>query len=141
MTPMPVRRVLFLCTANSARSQLAEGLTRHLAGDHVEVSSAGAEPSIVHPMAIEVMAEKGIDISGQSSQSLDEFLGRHFDEVVTVCDRAAARCPIFPGPARRLHWSLPDPAAAPEESRREAFRETRDTLERLIRDWLDEIET
>ncbi len=136
---MSRRRVLFLCTANSARSQIAEGLARHLGGERLEVASAGAEPSSVHPLAIEVMAERGVDISGQRSQPLTDFVDLPFDDVVTVCDRAAARCPVFPGPARRHHWSMPDPAAAPEAQRLEAFREVREALETRLRDWLESV--
>jgi arsenate reductase len=124
------RRVLFLCTANSARSQIAEGLARHLGGGEFEVESAGAEPSTVHPMAVRVLAEIGVDISNQRSKSLSEFLDREFDDVVTVCDRAAQRCPVFPGPGVRTHWSLPDPAAVTggEQALLEAFRGVRDDL-------------
>lgn len=133
------QRVLFLCTANSARSQMAEGLARHLAGERLEVASAGAEPSSVHPMALRVMAERGIDITGQRSEPLNDFVDQQFDDVVTVCDRAAARCPVFPGPARRQHWPLSDPAAqeGDAEIRLEAFRSARDELERRIRTWLE----
>ena len=98
---MTARRVLFLCTANSARSQIAEGLARELAGGDVEVWSAGTSPSKVHPMAIEAMSERGIDISRQHSKSLDDVLELSFDEVITVCDRAAENCPVFSGPAAR----------------------------------------
>jgi ArsR family transcriptional regulator, arsenate/arsenite/antimonite-responsive transcriptional repressor / arsenate reductase (thioredoxin) len=117
-------RVLFLCTHNSARSQLAEGILRHLGGETVEVFSAGAEPSRVHPLAIQAAAAQGIDISGQRSKSMDEFLGQRFDYVITVCDRASETCPTFPGEPERIHWSLPDPAAeeGPEESRYRAFQ-------------------
>jgi ArsR family transcriptional regulator, arsenate/arsenite/antimonite-responsive transcriptional repressor / arsenate reductase (thioredoxin) len=104
-------RVLFLCTHNSARSQMAEGILRHLAGDHLTVQSAGTEPSRVHPLAIRAMAARGIDISGQSSKHLDELVGQSFDYVITVCDRASEVCPIFPGDPQRIHWSIPDPAA------------------------------
>ena len=90
---------------------MAEGLARQLAGEGLEVASAGVAPTSVHPVAIEVMAEKGIDIGGQRSQSLEDFLEMSFDDVITVCDRAAQNCPVFPGPATRHHWPLPDPAA------------------------------
>jgi arsenate reductase len=133
---MPVRRILFLCTANSARSQIAEGLARHYSDQQAQVFSAGAEPGRVHPMAIEVMAEVGIDLSTYRSKGLDEFLGMEFDDVVTVCDRAAARCPVFPGAGARTHWSLVDPAAAEPAELRSAFRETRDELDERIRRWL-----
>ncbi len=103
-------RALILCTGNSARSQMAEGLLRHLAGDRFEVESAGTIASFVRPQAIAAMAEIGIDISGHRSKCLDEFLGEPFDYVITVCDNAAENCPVFPGPAKRIHWSFDDPA-------------------------------
>lgn len=136
---MAKRRVLFLCTANSARSQMAEGLARHLGGDRLEVASAGVAPSDVHPMALEVMAERGIDIGDQRSQHVDQFLDTHFDDVVTVCDRAARDCPVFAGGGRRHHWPLPDPAAVegPVELRRSSFRSVRDELERHLLAWLE----
>ncbi len=104
-------RVLFLCTHNSARSQMAEGLLRHLAGDRFEVASAGTEPSRVHPLAMAALAARGIDITGQRSKSMDEFASQRFDYVITVCDRASEACPVFPGDPQRIHWSIPDPAA------------------------------
>jgi arsenate reductase (thioredoxin) len=103
-------RALILCTGNSARSQMAEGLLRHLAGDKFEVESAGTIASFVRPQAIAAMAEIGIDISGHRSKCLDEFIGEPFDYVITVCDNAAENCPVFPGPAKRIHWSFDDPA-------------------------------
>lgn len=127
-------RVLILCTGNSARSQMAEGLLRHDAGDAFVVESAGLEPSFVRPEAIEAMREIGIDISGQRSKSLDKFIGQPFDYVITVCDNANQNCPIFPGAKRRIHWSVEDPAAVggSEETRLQAFRGARDDLrERL----------
>jgi len=98
-------RVLFICTGNSARSQMAEGVLRHLAGERVEVFSAGSKPSVVNPMAIRAMAEIGVDISGHRSKSLMEFIHQPFDFVITVCDSAAETCPAFPGRAQRIHWS------------------------------------
>lgn len=132
-------RVLFLCTHNAARSQMAEALLRWLAGDRVEVYSAGTEPSRVHPMAVRAMAELGIDIGGAESKSLRRFLGQPFDWVITVCDQAAEACPIFPGAARRLHWSLPDPSATSgsEEERYRQFRVVRDRLLEHLRQWLE----
>lgn len=124
------KRILFLCTHNSARSQMAEGLLRALAGDRFEVESAGTETTRVHPLAIEAMREVGVDISGHSSKTLDAFQGERFDIVITVCDRANESCPIFPGGTRRLHWSFEDPSAAtgtPEE-RLAAFRRIRDAI-------------
>ena len=132
-------RVLFLCTGNSARSQMAEGLLRDRAGDRFETFSAGLEPTAVHSMAIAAMAEIGIDISRQRSKSLTEYLGKeHFGYLITVCDHAAANCPMFPGVANRLHWSLVDPATAEggEEERMEVFRRVRDRLAALIDEFL-----
>jgi arsenate reductase len=128
-------KVLFLCTGNSARSQMAEGLLRARAGDRFEVSSAGLEPAPVRPMAVAVMAEVGIDISGQRSKGVSEYLGHvHFGYIITVCDRAEADCPTFPGVSRRLHWPLDDPAAADGtgEERLAVFRRVRDELTALI---------
>ena len=105
-------KVLILCTGNSARSQMAEGLLRHIAGDRFEVESAGTIASFVRPPAIAAMAEIGIDISGHRSKCLDEFLDVPFDYVITVCDNANESCPVFPGPAKRVHWSFDDPAEA-----------------------------
>lgn len=132
------RRVLVLCTGNSARSQMAEGLLRSLASDRVEALSAGARPSAVNPMAIRAMDELGIDIRSQRSKHLREFLDLEVDDVITVCDDAAESCPTFPGSARRTHWSLPDPAAGEgeEEERLDAFRAVRDELQRRLSDWL-----
>jgi len=131
------RRILFLCTANSARSQIAEGLARHLGGEGLVVESAGAEPSFVHPLAKRVLAEVGIDSAGQRSKSWAEFADQPFDDVVTVCDRAAQRCPVFPGSGRRTHWSLPDPTAlGDEEQQLAAFRQVRDELAARLPDFL-----
>jgi arsenate reductase (thioredoxin) len=129
------RRVLILCTGNSARSQMAEGLLRHLGGTQFEVFSAGTKPAGVNGLAIEVMREVGIDISKQRSKSVGEFARQEFATVITVCDNAAEECPIFPGAPRRAHWSLPDPAAVSgtREEKLGAFRKVRDELERRIR--------
>ncbi len=123
-------RVLILCTGNSARSQMAEGLLRHDAGNVYEVFSAGTKPTRVRPEAITVMREVGIDISGHRSKSVDEFAGQDFDYVITVCDNAKESCPIFPANTKRIHWSIDDPAAVqgPEEERLAAFRRIRDEL-------------
>jgi arsenate reductase len=123
-------RVLFLCTGNSARSQMAEGLLRQLGGDRFEVFSAGVEPSQVRPQAIAVMREIGIDISDHHSKSVDEFLGQEFDYVITVCDHANEQCPIFPGKVQRIHWSFEDPALAQgdETSKLRVFRRVRDEI-------------
>ncbi len=132
---MKKTKVLFLCTHNSARSQMAEGLLRHLAGDRFEVMSAGTEATHVRPLAVRAMDEVGIDISGQVSKTLDRYVGEPFDYVITVCEEANEACPFFPGAAERLHWSLPDPAAAQgtEEERLEVFRSVRD----LLRDYIE----
>ena len=131
-------RVLILCTGNSARSQMAEGLLRHLAGDRTEVFSAGSKPSVVNLYAIRAMHKRGIDISEQRSKHLSEYLEQPFDYVITVCDQAAETCPIFPGKAQRIHWSFPDPAAVEggEAERLASFRQVRDDLETTLRDWL-----
>jgi len=128
------QRVLILCTGNSARSQMAEGLLRDMAGDRFEVMSAGVAPSFVRPEAIAAMGEIGIDISQHRSKSVDEFLGQSFDYVITVCDNANQQCPMFPGKAERIHWSITDPAevTGDEQERLAAFRSARDNLrERL----------
>jgi arsenate reductase (thioredoxin) len=132
-------RVLFVCTANSARSQMAEGLARALALPAVEVASAGTHPSRVHPQAIEAMRERGIDIGNQRSKRIDE-VGGPFDYVVTLCDDAAQACPTLPARRARLHWSLPDPAAAAgsEAERLRVFRQVRDEIERRLSAWLAE---
>src|SRR6185312_13012373 len=128
------KRVLILCTGNSARSQMAEGLLRHLAGDRFEVASAGVSPTRVRPEAIEAMREAGIDISSHRSKSVDEFAGREFDYVITVCDNANEQCPVFPGKTKRIHWSFEDPAAVTGEwdQRLEAFRKVRGQIEERL---------
>lgn len=132
------RRVLILCTGNSARSQMAEGFLRHLAAEQVEASSAGTRPVGMNPLAVEAMREIGIDISAQHSKSIAEFEGQPFDTVITVCDKAAEECPVFPGAPQRIHWSLPDPAAVSGslEEKRQAFRDVRDTLEHRLREFM-----
>jgi arsenate reductase (thioredoxin) len=128
------KRVLILCTGNSARSQMAEGLLRDLAGDRFDVQSAGVAPSSVRPEAIAVMDELGIDISSHRSKSVDEFAGQHFDYVITVCDNARESCPVFHGDVERIHWSFDDPASVlgSDEKRLAAFRDARDKIrERL----------
>jgi len=118
-------KVLFVCTHNSARSQMAEGFLRHLGGDAFEADSAGTEPGALHPLAVEAMAEVGVDISGQRAKSVDDFVQQRFDYVITVCDDANESCPIFPNALHRLHWSFPDPSAATgsHEERLAVFRE------------------
>src|SRR5438067_40935 len=124
------RRVLILCTGNSARSQMAEGLLRHDAGERFTVESAGTRPSTVRPEAIAVMAELGIDIAAQRSKHVDEFQGQRFDVVITVCDNARESCPVFLGATTRLHHNFEDPAAlnASEPERLALFRRVRDEL-------------
>jgi arsenate reductase len=132
------KRVLILCTGNSARSQMAEGLLRAMAGDRVEVASAGVSPSHVRSEAIEVMREIGIDISQHRSKSVDEFSGDRFDYVITVCDNAREQCPIFAGDVQRIHWSFDDPAAAQgdESVRLRVFRRVRDEIKGRLQEWL-----
>jgi len=134
------KRLLFLCTGNSARSQMAEGLLRHEAGDRYEVFSAGTHPSLVRPEAIAVMREIGIDISGHRSKSVDEFKGQDLDTIVTVCDHAKESCPVFPGRTQRLHWPFEDPASVSggEEDRKDAFRKIRDQIHGRIMVFLGE---
>lgn len=133
------KRVLILCTGNSARSQMAEGLLRWMAGDRFEVLSAGVEPSQVRPQAIEAMREIGIDISKQHSKSVEEFAEQEFDYVITVCDNANERCPVFPGQTKRLHWSFDDPAATKgdEAERLAVFRRVRDEIEARLREFVE----
>jgi arsenate reductase (thioredoxin) len=129
------KTVLFLCTGNSARSQMAEGLLRHEGGDRFNVHSAGTNPTIVRPEAVAVMSELGIDISHQWSKSADEFKGQHFNFVITVCDTANEVCPIFPAITKRLHWSFEDPEAVKGsyEERMTAFRGIRDQIQERVR--------
>jgi arsenate reductase (thioredoxin) len=127
-------KVLFLCTGNSARSQMAEGYLRHVAGDRYEVLSGGISPKGLNPLAVEAMNEIGIDISQQQSKDVTQFLGTAIQYVVTVCDNAKEHCPIFPGTYKFLHWSLTDPAAAggSHEQKLAAFRQSRDQIAGLI---------
>ena len=131
---MSKKRVLILCTGNSARSQMAEGLLRHDAGARFEVFSAGVEPSRVRPEAITVMEEIGIDLAGHRSKHLNEFAGQRFDYVLTVCDHARESCPVFPGPVQRIHRNLTDPAAVegPQEERLAMFRKVRDEIRAYV---------
>ncbi len=132
------QRVLFVCTHNSARSQMAEGLLRHLAGDRFEVYSAGTVATRVNPFAICAMAERGIDISQHTSDHIDRFMGQDFDIVITVCDHARETCPYFPATREQLHWSFEDPAAAQgsDEAILQEFRRIRDQIEQRIREFL-----
>jgi arsenate reductase len=128
--------VLFVCTHISARSQMAEGWLRHLASERFDVHSAGTEVTGVRPLAVRAMGEAGIDISGHESKTLDRYLGQPWDYTVTVCDQAAESCPVFPGRARRLHWSLPDPSKATgsEEERLAVYRHVRDRIRASVED-------
>jgi arsenate reductase (thioredoxin) len=131
-------KVLILCTGNSARSQMAEGLLRHDAGDAFDVESAGMKPGTVRPEAIQAMREAGIDISGQRSKHVREFDGQRFDYVITVCDNAKETCPVFLGAAQRLHHSFddpPPPSVGTEEERMEIFRRVRDELREYLREF------
>ncbi len=134
---MDKKSILFICVHNSARSQMAEGLTNALYGDRFAASSGGTEATRVHPAAIAVMAEIGIDISGHSSKSIDAFEGRPFDYVVTVCDNAQTDCPFFPGGKEYIHEAFPDPAACrgAEEEVLACFRKSRDE----IRAWIETV--
>jgi arsenate reductase (thioredoxin) len=133
---MKPQRVLILCTGNSARSQMAEGLLRTIGGERFEVFSAGVKPSAVRPEAIQAMKEIGIDISGHRSKSVDEFAGQQFDAVITVCDNAKETCPLFPGKTQKIHQSFQDPPAPGESSAEETisiFRRVRDE----IQEWMN----
>lgn len=135
---MNKQRVLFLCTHNSARSQMAEGFLRAMAGDRFEAQSAGTEKTAVHPLAIRAMAERGIDISGHTSKLYVGLMAEPWDYLITVCDDANERCPIVPGSVKRLHWSLEDPSRATgsEDARLAAFRRVRDEVEDRLAEWL-----
>jgi arsenate reductase len=135
---MTRRGVLFLCTHNSARSQMAEGFLRQRAGDRFEVASAGTEATRVHPLAVRVMREVGIDLTTHTSKTLDMFLDRPWDYVITVCDSANERCPLFPDRTVRVHWCFEDPSQAtgPEDQRLETFRRVRDQISARLTEWL-----
>jgi arsenate reductase (thioredoxin) len=131
-------RVLFVCTHNSARSQMAEGFLRAIAGDRFEAASAGTEQTTVNPLAIRVMAERGIDISGHTSKRYDGLMHERWDALITVCDDANERCPFMPGVRKRRHWSFEDPSRATgsDEARLATFRKVRDQIEARLREWL-----
>ncbi len=132
--------VMFLCTHNSARSQMAEAFLRRYAGDKFDVYSAGLEPTQIHQFAKQVMEELGFDMTGHRSKDLQQFLGKtHFGYLITVCARAEEQCPIFPGVSFRLHWPLEDPAAfeGTEEEKLDKFREIRDQIDEQITLWLN----
>ena len=132
---MGTLRVLFVCTHNSARSQMAEGFLREYGGDRFEVFSAGTEATAVRPEAIRAMAEVGIDISGHQSKTVDRYLGQSFAWVITVCDQAREVCPIFPGAVETAHWAFDDPSGATgdEDARMAVFRRVRDEIARRVR--------
>jgi len=132
------KRVLLICTGNSARSQMAEGLMNHLSHGQWKVQSAGVFPSNVHPLAIRVMGEIGIDISQQTSKSIDPLVKKKFDYVITLCDDAAQSCPNFPGAGIRLHWPFEDPAAAigTLEEKLMVFRKVRDEIKTKMEEFL-----
>jgi len=131
-------RVLFLCTGNSCRSQMAEALLRHFGGEDFAVYSAGTDPKPIHPLTRQVMAELDLDLSAHRSKDLREFLGQSFDYVITVCDRARDNCPTFPGDNVRIHWGFADPAAAPgdDNAQRMVFRRVRYEINERIRVWV-----
>ena len=137
---MSKRRVLIVCTGNSARSQIAEGLIRHEADERFEVFSAGTQPTEVRQEAIQVMRELDIDISAHRSKPLNDFVGQDFDFVITVCDKAREECPVFSGAPERLHWPFEDPAAFTEtgEARLQAFRKLRDKIHARVMVFLGE---
>ena len=135
-----MRTILFLCTGNSCRSQMAEGFLRHFAGDRFGAASAGTHPSVLNPGAVEAMREIGIDISHHRSKKVDEFLGQRVDAVITVCDRARESCPIFPNAVPFHHWPFDDPAIAKgtAEERKAVFRRVRDEIAARIRRFVEE---
>lgn len=134
------QKVLFVCTGNSCRSQIGEGLLKDMAGDQFDVYSCGSHPSRVHPNAIAVMEEWGIDISGHTSDSIDEYLDQGIDIVITVCDNANQACPIFPGDVQRIHWSVDDPFRGwnSDPSQLDNFRETRRELKERLKQFLND---
>jgi arsenate reductase len=138
---MKKTRVLFLCTSNSARSQMAEALLRAYAGDRYQAYSAGLEPTEIHPLTKKVMAEVGIDISRQRSKSLKDYMGRvHFGYLITVCAQAERKCPsVFPGMGQRLHWDIEDPVqfTGSDEEKLDKFREIRGIVKKKVQDWVD----
>ena len=134
-----MKKVLVLCTGNSCRSQIAEGYLRHFAGDRAEVYSAGVETHGVNPKAIQIMQEDGVDISGHTSNNINEYKGIEFDYVITVCDNAKERCPFFPSTARQFHYNFPDPAKATgtDEEIRQQFGEVREMIKKYSREFVE----
>lgn len=128
------KKVLFVCTHNSARSQMAEAFLRFFYGNYYEALSAGTEPTGIHPLTIKVMAELGLDLTVQRSKSVDEFIGQEIDLVITVCDSAKEKCPFFPYGKKRIHYSFPDPASSvgSEKDQLEAFRQVRDEIKQWV---------
>lgn len=135
-----MKKVLVLCTGNSCRSQIAEGYLRHFAGDKAEIYSAGVETHGVNPKAIATMSEDGMDISGHTSNHIDEYTGIDFDFVITVCDNAKERCPYFPTKAKMFHYNFPDPAKAKgtEEEIMQQFREVREMIKSYCKNFVEE---
>jgi len=133
------KKVLFLCTGNSCRSQMAEGFLRSLAAERFEVSSAGVKPTSVNPLAIKVMQEAGVDISRQESKSVSLFLNQHFDFVITVCDNARQACPFFPGKYKLVHWDIEDPAEAQgsQEEKLAVFRKIRERIRERVASFIE----
>ena len=131
-------KVLFVCTHNASRSQMAEGFVRHLGGDAFEAYSAGTEPGELHPLAVEAMAEIGVDISGQGAKPVDDFVQQPFDYVITLCDDAKETCPFFPNASNRLHWSFPDPSVATGShgERLAVFRTIRDGVRAQVEEFI-----
>jgi len=137
-----MKKILFLCTGNSCRSQMGEGFMRHMAGNKFDVFSAGVEPAQLNPYAIKVMAEAGIDISSHKSKSVNEFLEQEFDYVITVCNHAKQVCPIFPGQYERIHWDIEDPAeiSGTEKEKMVFFRKIRDEIKEKCQRFLNKFE-
>lgn len=134
-------KVLFLCTGNSARSQMAEAFLRQYGGDRFDVYSAGLEPSVLNPLTVQIMEEIGVDMSSHYSKSLIQYLGKeHFSYLITVCDRAEAKCPVFPGMGVRLHWGFEDPAAfqGTAADKLEKFRQVREQIRTAVQNWLNQ---
>lgn len=141
---MKREKVLFLCTGNSARSQMAEAMLRRYAGDQFEVHSAGLEPSVIHPYTVKVLEEAGLDTSGQYSKPLTDYIGKtEFDYLITVCSSADEKCPVFPGMGKRIHWPFEDPGAfeGSDAAKIEKFREIRDKIKAKVTAWLEQVHT
>jgi len=134
------QKVIFICTGNSCRSQMCEGLLRNMTGDKYDVFSAGLKPSLVNPNAIKVMNEIGVDISKHISVDVNRYIGDEFDYIITVCDNAKESCPVFPGKGKRIHWSFNDPedAVGNEEEVLNEFRKVRDQIKLTLKQFIDE---